>query len=53
MYKKSKKLKVRSYAARLIDFNEYLASFPGATMADKMVVTGLNEILLISIPKLV
>ena len=39
-------LKVRRYTARLIDLNEYLASFPGATMADKMGVTELNEIIL-------
>ena len=31
---------------RLIYLNEYLASFPGATMADKMGVTELNEIIL-------
>ena len=39
-------LKLRGYAARLIDLNQYLASFPGATMADKMGVTELNKILL-------
>ena len=39
-------LKVRHYAAHLIDLNEYLHSFPGATMAEKMVVTELNTILL-------
>ena len=38
------------YAAHLIDSHEYLASFPGATMADKTDVTELNEILLNSIP---
>ena len=37
---------VRRYAARLIDINEYLDSFPGATLADKIGVTELNEILL-------
>ena len=37
---------------RLIYLNEYLASFPGATMADKMGVTELNEILLNSMPKI-
>ena len=37
------------YAAHLIDLNEYLASFPGATLADKMGVTELNENLLNSI----
>ena len=44
--KNSRSLKVRRYAARLIDLNEYLASFSGATMADKMGVIELNEILL-------
>ena len=39
-------LKLRRYAERLIDLNEYLDSFTGATMAEKMGVTGLNEILL-------
>ena len=42
--KNPRRLKSRRYAARLIDFNEYLASFPGGTMADKIVVTELNEI---------
>ena len=42
-------LKVRSYAARLIDLNEYLASFPGENLSDKIGVTELNEILLSSI----
>ena len=45
-------LMVRRYAACLIYLNEYLASFPGATMADKMEVTKLNEILLNSMPKI-
>ena len=49
--KKSRGLKVRRYAAQLIDFNEYLASFPGLTTANKMGVTKLNEILLNSTPK--
>ena len=39
-------LKVRRYAARLIDLNEYLASFPGTTMALQDRVTELNGILL-------
>ena len=43
-------LKVRHYSTCLIDLNEYLASFPGATMADKMGVTELNEILLNIMP---
>ena len=43
-------LKVRRYAARLIDLNGCLASFPGATMSDNIGVTELNEKLLNSIP---
>ena len=43
-------LTVRHYAARLIDINEYLASFPGETLNDKIGVTELNEILLRSMP---
>ena len=43
-------LKVRRYVACLIDLNEYLASFPGATFSDKIGVTELNEILLNSMP---
>ena len=43
-------LKVIRYAALLIDWNEYLASFLGATMADKMVITELNKFLLNSMP---
>ena len=39
-------LKVRRYAVRLIDLNEYLSSFTGVTMG----VTELNEILLNSMP---
>ena len=41
---------MRRYEARLIDLNGYLASFPGATMADKICVTELNEIILNSMP---
>ena len=43
-------VKVRRYAARLIDLNEYLSSFPGATMADKMGVSELNKKLSNSMP---
>ena len=43
-------LTVRRYAARLIDLNEYLASFPGATLTDKIGITELNEILLNIMP---
>ena len=48
--KKTRSLKLRCYATRLIDLNEYLASFLGATLADKMYVTELNVILLNSTP---
>ena len=44
--KEPRRLKVRHYAARLIVLNRYLASFPEATMDEKMGVTQLNEILL-------
>ena len=44
--KKPRILKVRRYDSCLIDLNDYLASFLGATMADKIGVTELNEILL-------
>ena len=44
--KNTRSLKVRHHPGRLIDLNEYLVSFPGETMADKMGVTELNEILL-------
>ena len=49
--KKPRSLKLRYYAARLIDLNEYLASFPGANMTDKIGVTEINDILLNSMPK--
>ena len=39
-----------SYAACLIDLNEYLASFPGAALTDKVGVTELNSIFLNSMP---
>ena len=44
--KKPRALTVRHYAARLIDINEYLESFPGATLNDKIRVTELKQILL-------
>ena len=44
--KKPRALTVRRYLARLIDLNEYLASFPGATLNDKIVVTEINKIFL-------
>ena len=43
---KPRSLKVRRYAARLIDLNKYVASFLGATLDDKMDVTKSNDILL-------
>ena len=43
-------LKVRRYAARLIDLNEYLAYFSGATLSYEVDVTELNVILLNSMP---
>ena len=45
-------LKVRRHATRLIDLNEYLSSFPGATFDDKIYVTKTNEILLNSMPNI-
>ena len=50
--KKPRRLKVRHYAARLIDLNEYLDSFPGAAMNNKIGFTELNEILLNSMPSI-
>ena len=44
--KKPRALTVRSYVARLIDLNDYLASFPGATLNDNIGITKLNKILL-------
>ena len=40
--KKPPSLTVILYVARLIDLNEYLESFPGATLTDNIVVTELN-----------
>ena len=42
--------KNRRYAACLIGLNKYLVFFPGATLAEKIGVTGLDEILLNSMP---
>ena len=50
--KKRRSLTVRRYAERLIDLNEYLASFPGADFTDNIGVTELNEILLNSMPNI-
>ena len=44
--KKPRSLKVRHFVERLIDLNEYLASFPVKTLSDKMDVTELHEIIL-------
>ena len=43
-------LKVRHYVARMIDLNEYLASFLGDTLSDKISVTELDKILLNIMP---
>ena len=48
--KKPRSLTVRHYAARLIYLNEYLESFSGATLTDKIGVTEQDEILLNSMP---
>ena len=50
--KKTRIMTVGRYAARLIDLNEYLASFPGATLTDKIGVIKINEIFLNSMPKI-
>ena len=42
--KKPRALTVRRYVERLVDLNEYLASFPGETLNEKIVATKLNEI---------
>ena len=48
--KSPRSLKVCIYATCLIYFDKYLASFPVATMADKMGVNAFNETLLNIIP---
>ena len=45
-------IKVRLYAASLIDMNKYLASLPGSTLYGKIGVTKLSEILLNSMPNI-
>ena len=50
--KKPRSLKVRRYAARLIDMNEYLDSFSGATLSDKIDVTDLDDIILNRMPNI-
>ena len=44
--KNPRALIIRCYAPLIIDINEYLASFPGVNLNDKIGVTELNEILL-------
>ena len=46
----SARVKVRCYAACLIDINENLATFPGEKASDNIDGMELNEILLNSIP---
>ena len=41
--RKPRNLKVRRYAARMSDLNEYLAMFPGATENEKNCETELND----------
>ena len=48
--RKPRGLKVRRYTACLIDLNDYLDSFPEATLSDKIGVTELNGILLNIMP---
>ena len=48
--KKPRAITVRRYAARLIDLNEYLAPFTGATLNYKIGVTELNEIFINIMP---
>ena len=50
--KKTCRLKVGRYAARLIDLNEYLDSFPGEAMSGKTDVIELNEIPKNSMPNI-
>ena len=48
--KKLRSLKVICYSVRLIDMIEYLDSSPGATFADNIDITELNDILLNIMP---
>ena len=48
--RKPRKLKVRCYAAHLIDLNYYFDSFPGSKSSDKIGETELHEILSKNIP---
>ena len=49
---KKMRAKGRCYAARLIDLNEYFASFTGVTIYDKIGIHEINEILLNSMPNI-
>ena len=48
--KKLRSLTARLYAAHLIGINEYLLSFPGDTLTDKIDVPELNEFRINSMP---
>ena len=48
--RKTHNLKLRCYAACMIDIDEYLYAFQGAKASDKIGETELNEILLNSMP---
>ena len=48
--RKPHELKVRHYADRMIDLNEYLAVFPGAKASKKIGETELDKIILNSMP---
>ena len=50
--RKPHKLKVRNYADRLIDLNEYVSDLPVGKASDKIGETELNEIPLNSMPNL-
>ena len=49
---KPRSLYARRYVAHSIDLNEYLASFLGATLTEKLVVTELNKIPLNIMPNI-
>ena len=46
------KLKLRLYAARIIDINKYLSEFPGSKESDRIGERELNEILFNSMPNI-
>ena len=50
--RKMRGLKVRRYAARLIDLNEYLYLLPGAQLTESISVREINGILLNSMPNI-